>query len=67
MTRRIPAGSPRLLRRLNSAAVLRTIVSVSPRVVLSTLGAEAVAPGAARLALQVIEERLFDVGLSEAS
>jgi hypothetical protein len=102
MTHRIPAGSPRLLRRLNSAAVLHTIRADGPisraelergtglskptvngavelpldsgyltervpRVVLSTLGAEAVAPGTARLALQVIEERLFDVGLSEAS
>jgi predicted NBD/HSP70 family sugar kinase len=42
------------------------LVPVPPRVVLSTLGDEAVALGAARLALQVVEERLFDVGLTEA-
>jgi predicted NBD/HSP70 family sugar kinase len=42
------------------------LVPVPPRVVLSILGDEAVALGAARLALQVVEERLFDVVLSEA-
>ena len=42
------------------------LVPVPPRVVLSTLGDEAVALGAARLALQAVEERLFDVALTEA-
>ncbi len=42
------------------------LVPVPPRVVLSTLGDEAVALGAVRLALQAVEERLFDVGDLEA-
>jgi predicted NBD/HSP70 family sugar kinase len=42
------------------------LVPVAPRVVLSTLGDESVALGAARLALQAVEERLFDVGDLEA-
>ena len=42
------------------------LVPVPPRVVLSTLGDESVALGAARLALQSVEGRLFDVALSEA-
>ncbi len=42
------------------------LVPVPPRVVLSTLGDEAVALGAARLALRAVEERLFDVALTEA-
>ena len=42
------------------------LVPVPPRIVLSTLGDEAVALGAARLALQAVEERLFDVALTEA-
>ncbi len=40
------------------------LVPVAPRVVLSELGDESVALGAARLALQDVEERLFDVALS---
>lgn len=42
------------------------LVPVATRVVLSTLGDEAVALGAARLALQAVEERLFNVGDLEA-
>ena len=42
------------------------LVPVPPRIVLSTLGDESVALGAARLALQSVEERLFDVAISEA-
>ena len=42
------------------------LVPVPPRVVLSTLADEGVALGAARLALQAVEERLFDVALTEA-
>jgi len=42
------------------------LVPVPARVVLSTLGDESVALGAARLALQAVEERLFDVAFSEA-
>jgi len=42
------------------------LVPVPPRVVLSTLGDESVALGAARLALQAVEGRLFDVVLTEA-
>ena len=42
------------------------LVPVPPRVVLSTLGDEAVALGAARLALRAVEERLFDIALTEA-
>jgi len=42
------------------------LVPVPPRVVLSSLGDESVALGAARLALQAVEERLFNVAASEA-
>ena len=42
------------------------LVPAPPRVVLSTLGDESVALGAVRLALQDVEERLFDVAASEA-
>jgi predicted NBD/HSP70 family sugar kinase len=46
--------------------LVASLVPVAPRVVLSTLGDESVALGAARLALQAVEERLFDVGDLEA-
>ncbi len=46
--------------------LIAALVPVPPRVVLSTLGDESVALGAARLALQAVEERLFDVGDLEA-
>jgi len=42
------------------------LVPAPPLVVLSTLGDEAVALGAARLALRAVEERLFDVVVTEA-
>ncbi len=42
------------------------LVPAPPRVVLSTLGDESVALGAVRLALQDVEERLFDVAALEA-
>jgi predicted NBD/HSP70 family sugar kinase len=42
------------------------LVPAPPRVVLSTLGDESVALGAVRLALQVVEERLFDLATLEA-
>ena len=45
---------------------IAALVPVAPRVVLSTLADEAVALGAARLALLAVEERLFDVALMEA-
>ena len=45
---------------------IAALVPVPPRVVLSTLGDEAVALGAARLALRAVEERLFDIALTEA-
>ena len=45
---------------------IANLVPVPPRVVLSTLGDEAVALGAVRLALQAVEGRLFDVALTEA-
>ena len=38
---------------------IHELVPVPPRIALSTLGEEAVALGAARLALQAVEERLF--------
>jgi predicted NBD/HSP70 family sugar kinase len=42
------------------------LVPVPPRVVLSSLGDESVALGAVRLALQAVEERLFDPAATEA-
>ena len=42
------------------------LVPAPPLVVHSTLGDEAVALGAARLALRAVEERLFDVVMTEA-
>ncbi len=54
----------RLLKPLER--LIAALVPVPPRVVLSTLGDESVALGAARLALQAVEERLFDVGDLEA-
>ena len=41
-------------------------VPVAPRVPLSALGEEAVALAAVRLAVQAVEERLFDVAPREA-
>jgi hypothetical protein len=55
-----PGGGENLVRRFAG------LVPVPPRVVLSTLGDESVALGAARLTLQAVEERLFDVAVSEA-
>lgn len=46
--------------------LIADLVPVPPRVVLSSLGDESVALGAARLALQAVEERLFNVAASEA-
>jgi len=40
---------------------IRELVPVPPRIALSTLGDEAVALGAARLALQAVDVRLFDL------
>jgi predicted NBD/HSP70 family sugar kinase len=45
---------------------IRELVPVPPHVALSALGDQAVALGAARLALLTVEERLFDVALVEA-
>jgi glucokinase len=45
---------------------IRELVPVPPHVALSALGDQAVALGAARLALLSVEERLFDVALVEA-
>jgi predicted NBD/HSP70 family sugar kinase len=56
----ISRAGERLLEPLERR--IRELVPVPPQLVLSTLGDEAVALGAARLALQVVEERLF--GLS---
>jgi predicted NBD/HSP70 family sugar kinase len=42
------------------------LVPVPPRVLLSTLGEDAVALGAVRLAVQAVEERLFDIAAVEA-
>jgi hypothetical protein len=39
---------------------VRELVPVAPHMVLSSLGDEAVALGAVRLALQTVEARLFD-------
>lgn len=44
---------------------IRTLVPVAPRVVLSQLGDEAVALGAVRLALQRVEQTLFDFAALE--
>ncbi len=55
-----PGGGEYLVRRFAG------LVPEPPRVVLSTLGDESVARGAARLTLQAVEERLFDVAVSEA-
>jgi predicted NBD/HSP70 family sugar kinase len=57
----ISRAGDRLLEPLQRG--IAGLVPVLPRVVLSTLGDEAVALGATRLALQVVEERLFDVVL----
>lgn len=56
----VSRAGERLLEPL--ASRIAELVPVPPRVVLSTLGDESVALGAARLALQTVEERLFDVG-----
>jgi predicted NBD/HSP70 family sugar kinase len=45
---------------------IRELVPVPPRVTLSNLGDESVALGAVRLALQEVEERLFDLPVVEA-
>jgi hypothetical protein len=42
------------------------LVPVAPRVPLSALGEDAVALAAVRLAVQAVEERLFDVAPTEA-
>jgi predicted NBD/HSP70 family sugar kinase len=42
------------------------LVPLPPRVLLSTLGEDAVALGAVRLAIQAVEERLFAVAATEA-
>ena len=57
----ISRAGDRLLEPLQRG--IAGLVPVLPQVVLSTLGDEAVALGATRLALQVVEERLFDVVL----
>ena len=46
--------------------LIAELVPVPPRVVLSSLGDESVALGATRLALQAVEERLFNLTESEA-
>jgi predicted NBD/HSP70 family sugar kinase len=45
---------------------VRELVPVPPHVTLSSLGDESVALGAVRLALQEVEERLFDLPVVEA-
>jgi predicted NBD/HSP70 family sugar kinase len=60
----VSRAGARLLEPLERLVV--ALVPVAPRVVLSALGDESVALGAARLALQTVEERLFDVAVSEA-
>jgi hypothetical protein len=42
------------------------LVPAPPRIVLTALGDEAAALGAVRLALQSVEERLFDLASAEA-
>ena len=60
----VSRAGERLLEPLER--LIAGLVPVPPRVVLSTLGGESVALGAARLALQAVEERLFNVAASEA-
>lgn len=60
----VSRAGARLLEPLEQR--IADLVPVPPRVVLSTLGDEAVALGAVRLALQAVEERLFAVALPEA-
>jgi predicted NBD/HSP70 family sugar kinase len=60
----ISRAGARLLEPLEPR--IAALVPVPPRVVLSSLGDEAVALGAARLALREVEERLFDIALTEA-
>ena len=60
----VSRAGERLLEPLER--LIAGLVPVPPRVVLSTLGDESVALGAARLALQAVEERLFNVAASEA-
>ncbi|MFN0153225.1 MAG: ROK family transcriptional regulator [Gaiella sp.] len=60
----VSRAGARLLEPL--AERIAELVPMPPRVVLSTLGDESAALGAARLALQDVEGRLFDVSLSEA-
>ncbi len=60
----ISRAGERLLEPLERC--IAELVPAPPRVVLSTLGDESVALGAARLALQSVEERLFHVAVSEA-
>jgi hypothetical protein len=45
---------------------VRQLVPVPPQVVLSSLGDEAVALGAVRLALQEVEARMLDLTAPEA-
>jgi predicted NBD/HSP70 family sugar kinase len=44
---------------------IRALVPVAPRVILSQLGDEAVALGGVRLALQAVEQELFDFAALE--
>jgi len=60
----ISRAGERLLEPLER--YIADLVPALPRIVLSTLGDESVALGAARLALQAVEERLFDVTVREA-
>jgi len=46
---------------------IRELVPVAPRVVLSALGDEAVALGALQLAVQAVEERLFELAVAESA
>jgi predicted NBD/HSP70 family sugar kinase len=60
----ISRAGPRLLEPLEQR--IRQLVPVAPDVRLSSLGDGAVALGAVRLALEDVEERLFDVTLVHA-
>ena len=60
----VSRAGERLLEPLQR--LITDLVPVPPRVVLSSLGDESVALGAARLALQAVEERLFNLAVSEA-
>ena len=60
----VSRAGERLLEPLQR--LITDLVPVPPRVVLSSLGDESVALGATRLALQAVEERLFDLAVSEA-